>query len=135
MRFWKYNKKTAANTRNVVDALSAAGNYGAGKDIYSEVYAKIKPGDALLFRGSSGHVRLVTGVHIVYTDTAKTQVDPEASYVNCIEQTGFRKYKKDADATEKKIASNWSTSWIPNEETVQEGTYAGQKEIYGNVYF
>ena len=43
MRFWKYNKKTAANTRNVVDALSAAGNYGAGKDIYSEVYAKIKP--------------------------------------------------------------------------------------------
>ncbi|MEY8299288.1 MAG: hypothetical protein ACLRJC_06305 [Emergencia timonensis] len=133
--YGKYNKKTAANTRNVVDALSAAGNYGAGKDIYSEVYAKIKPGDALLFRGSSGHVRLVTGVHIVYTDTAKTQVDPEASYVNCIEQTGFRKYKKDADATEKKIASNWSTSWIPNEETVQEGTYAGQKKFTGMYTF
>lgn len=133
--YGKYHKTTATTTRAVVDGLSATGNYGAGQDIYSEVYAKIKPGDAVLFRGSSGHVRLVTGVHIVYTDTAKTQVDPKASYVQCIEQTGFRKYKKDDTDAAKKVASNWSTSWIPNNETVQAGTYAGTKEFTGKYTF
>lgn len=108
--YGKYNKTSAANTKDVVDALSATGNYGAGQDIYSEVYAKIKPGDALLFRGTSGHVRLVTGVDIVYKDTAKTQIDLENSSVHCVEQVGFNRDNH-----------NWSSSWIPNDEIIPSG--------------
>lgn len=123
-----YNKAGATTTKAIVTALSADGYYGAEKDIYSEVYAKIKPGDALLFRDASGgHVRLVIGVHIEYKDAAKTQVDPEKSHVDCIEQIGFRKYDPNATTDEKKIASNWSSSWIPNDEVVQEGKYKGKK--------
>ncbi len=96
-KYGKYytNRLTAETTKQIVTGLSAAGNYEAGQDIYSKVYAAIKPGDALLFRttdgGGYGHVRLVIGVNIVYKDAAKTQVDPAKSYVNCIEQAGFSK--------------------------------------------
>lgn len=126
-----YNKKTATTTKKTVTALMDAGNYGVGQDIYSKVYKAIKPGDALLYRttsgNGSGHVRLVTDVHIEYKDTAETQVDPVASYVYCIEQTGFRKYDKDADAATKLMNSNWSTSWIPNDEKIPTGIYKGEK--------
>lgn len=103
------DRLNAKTTKQIVTGLSAAGNYEAGQDIYSKVYAAIKPGDALLFRTTDGngygHVRLVIGVNIVYKDTAKTQVDPEKSYVRCIEQAGFSKTN-----------GNWKTSWIPNDE-------------------
>lgn len=111
--YGSYDKTTATTTKKVVTALMN-NNY----DIYSEVYAKIKPGDALLYRttsgNGSGHVRLVTNVKIVYNGKA---VDPTQSYVQCIEQTGFSKSN-----------SNWSSSWIPNDEKVPAGSvYAGDK--------
>lgn len=103
------DRLNATTTKQIVTGLSAAGNYEAGQDIYSKVYAAMQPGDALLFRttdgGGYGHVRLVTQVNIVYTDASKTQVDPEKSYVRCIEQAGFSKTQ-----------GNWETSWIPNDE-------------------
>ena len=119
-KYGKYytNRLTAETTKQIVTGLSAAGNYEAGQDIYSKVYAAIKPGDALLFRttdgGGYGHVRLVIGVNIVYKDAAKTQVDPAKSYVNCIEQAGFSKTQ-----------GNWKTSWIPNDED-GGGKYTGK---------
>lgn len=118
-------RKNATTTKQVVTGLSAEGNYEEGEDIYSKVYAAIKPGDALLFRTTGGngygHVRLVAGVKIVYADAAKTKVDPEKSQVTCIEQAGFSKAN-----------GNCKTSWIPNDEIVPTGEFAGQ--TYTGVY-
>lgn len=132
-----YNKTTATTTEDVVNGLSRA-----GQNIFNEVYAAMKPGDALLKRSYNkngdailGHVRLITSVKIVYKDDAKTLVDPVASYVQCIEQTGFRKYNRKADAATKLVNSNWSTSWIPNKETVQAGTYKGKQGFTGKYTF
>ncbi len=118
-------RKNATTTKQIVTGLSAEGNYEEGEDIYSKVYAAIKPGDALLFRTTDGsgygHARLVVDVKIVYTDASKTKVDPEKSQVACIEQVGFSKENK-----------NWKTSWIPNDEIVPKGVFAGQ--TYTGVY-
>jgi len=124
-----YSKRVnATTTREVVDELSKADNYAqtdaeVWADIYSKVYAAMKPGDALLWRGdTTGHVRLVTEVYIAYkneTKEGKKVVDPGKSYVKCIEQTGFKK----GDA-------NWKTSWIPNQEEKDE---AGQ-DVFTGVY-
>lgn len=118
-------RKEATTTKQIVTGLSAAGNYEDGQDIYSKVYAAIKPGDALLFRttdgGGYGHVRLVTDVEIVYTDATKTKVDPERSKVTCIEQAGFSKTN-----------ANCKTSWIPNDEIIPSGEFAGQ--TYTGIY-
>lgn len=104
----------ASTTKEIVEGLSAPGNYETGEDIYSKVYADMKPGDALLRRTLTfGHARLVTGVKIVYTDAAKTQIDPYQSYVTCIEQAGFRQGD-----------GNWKTSWMPNDE--DNGKYTGK---------
>ena len=114
-----FNERTKANsTKDVVEGLSRATNYSQNEpgqvvynDINSKVYAAMKRGDALLYRNtekSVGHVRLVTNVHVEYYDELRNGlkvVNPEKSYVDCIEQAGFRKTN-----------SNWSTSWIPNIE-------------------
>ncbi len=51
------DRLTAKTTKQIVTGLSAAGNYEAGQDIYSKVYAAIKPGDALLFRTTNIHYK------------------------------------------------------------------------------
>ena len=120
------NKKRtdATETKTIVNLLSEKTNYTQGtpgkdvyNDIFSKIYAAMKPGDALLTRGvsdTSGHVRLVTGVMIRYTTKVIdgetwTVVDPDESKVLCIEQAGFRKGDR-----------NWKTSWIPNKDYLDE---------------
>lgn len=67
----------------LISKLTANGNYADGKDIWSEVYAKIQPGDALV---CPSHVRLVTDVNIV--KNADGSIDENASTIEFIGQIG-----------------------------------------------
>lgn len=130
-----YSERTSkTTTKEIIELLSADNNYTQGtpgvdvyNDIYSKVYAAIKPGDAILRKGKSpisGHVRLVVGVMIKYKNkTINGQtwmaVDPCQSKVLCIEQAGFRSGDP-----------NWNTSWMPN---TCAKTDTG-KDMYSGIY-
>lgn len=112
-------RRNMTSTEQMIKALRSGNYYEDGKDIYSEIYADMKPGDALIKRGTdstSGHVRLVMGVEIKYMDetdaNGRRKVDPKASTVYCVEQAGFREGN-----------SNWTTSWMPN--TLDGSKYNG----------
>ena len=113
------NRVNAETTTEMVAELKKSTNYPDGGDIYSKIYAAMKKGDALIKREYSnsgtllGHVRLVTDVQVKYN--ADGSVNPNTSYVNCIEQAGFRSGNP-----------NWKTSWMPNSEdgTKYNGKYS-----------
>ena len=103
--YGSYRATAAKSTTDVIKGLRKAGNYLSGKDIYSQVYAAVRPGDALLTKGDGyGHVRLVTSVKIVRDGDKR--IDPKKSAISFNEQRGFGRDK----AAEGKPA-NSETSW------------------------
>ena len=72
--------KTAGYTDKILTALESGRYYSYG-DVYSNVYAKIRPGDVMVRSNSdtskgAGHVELVTGVKIVHKNG---KIDANAS--------------------------------------------------------
>lgn len=99
---------SAEKTTDVIEALTSGSNYNSGKDIYTEVYAPIKPGDAIMRKTASvNHVRLVTGVTIVTRENGS--IDENLSKIQFIGQLGF----KEGDY-------NALTSWENTSETFAE---------------
>ena len=94
----------AKDTLTIIDGLSNA-YPTAGGDIYSNVYAKIRPGDALVkVNPYEGHVIMVTGVRLVYDENNK--IDPLKSHVVMTDQNDpYIRYEEGLE---------WSSSWRRN---------------------
>lgn len=104
---------TARTSKSIVNKLRTAYPKRAG-NIYSNVYAKVHPGDALVKAvkkedGAEGHVMLVTGVRLVYKEDGT--IDPVRSrfVVTDQNQPDIRYVKS------KKWASSWRRNYCgPN---------------------
>lgn len=82
--YWKDGEiQTINDISKIITHLKSEGNYPDGKDVWSEVYAQIKPGDALV---CPTHVRLVTGVTI--KTNADGSINPNESEIHFIGQIG-----------------------------------------------
>ncbi len=93
----------AATTTEIAEKLVKSYPKGSG-DIYSNVYAKVRPGDVILrINDVDGHVLLATGVKVVYKDG---KIDPDKSKVLFTDQNHpeIRMVKTEG----------WSSSWRRN---------------------
>ena len=95
----------AMTTAEVINKLKGDRNYpdGAG-DIFSNVYAKVRPGDVLVNLSSTeAHVIMVTGLKIKYKGD---KIDPDKSRIIITDQN-----KPNKRFVEKK---KWASSWRRN---------------------
>ena len=96
--------KTAGYTDKILDALESGRYYSSG-DLYSNVYAKIRPGDVMIRYNTDGkgHAELVTGLKIVYKNN---KIDTDASKVIITDQNSPNVTK----------TSSYNSSWRINRE-------------------
>ena len=76
-----------------------------GEDVMMASYALLKPGDGVTMtvKGTGGHARLVKEIEVVRTAAGK--VDPDKSYVICLEQSSYGGKRETEDGTVVNIGS------------------------------
>ena len=105
----------AKTTSEIIRWLTASGNYPYGQDIYGQVFAQIKPGDAIVtVTESSTHTRMVLSVDI--NTGPDGSVLPDDSSITTIEQRGnYAKPNPDSD-----ITSSWCITQFTFRQLVED---------------
>lgn len=128
---------TAKSTEQILKKLIDSSYFTYGT-VYDNVYAKMKPGDALIkiLENGNGHVMLVSGVDIVYNGKL---VDPSKSKVYIIDQIApnYRKtstgettsWRTGYALTFEKLATTYVlpvTAWVNSSMTINYNANGGQ---------
>ena len=93
-----------------------------GKETMYKSYAELKHGDGIVYFTTAGHVVMIASdAHVEYLDEAKTQIDPQKSYVTVIDQTPTWKIGTNEAGDTYEYEANVDEKW--NFEKLYNGNY------------